>query len=69
MVMGPATIVVLLTAGVLFLLGVLIINAGRRGRAPGATCACGHLNPRRARYCAHCGEKLNGPDTSSENRE
>jgi hypothetical protein len=23
---------------------------------------CGHVNPKRARYCARCGRKLTGPE-------
>ncbi len=67
--MGPATIVVLLIVGVLFLLAVLIINAGKGGRRPGPTCASGHTNRPGARYCAHCGNKLSDADNQIEKGE
>jgi len=67
--MGPATVVVFLIVGVLFLLGVLIINAGKGGRRPGPTCASGHTNPPGARYCARCGKKLTEADSQIEKGE
>ncbi|MFH1746363.1 MAG: hypothetical protein ABIG44_04890 [Planctomycetota bacterium] len=68
MIAGPATLTILITVVVLFLIGVVLFRQSRRRstsrpserRQPTTkNCAhCQHDNPRRATYCAHCGRKL-----------
>ena len=61
---GPATFVVLLVAGVLLVLGALLLGGSNRKRKRRMindrnTCAgCGHHNPDNARFCAKCGDNL-----------
>ena len=59
MVTGPATFVVLFAAGMLLVLGALILGGNARRRRRGKRCAgCGKQNVRDARFCAACGETL-----------
>jgi len=61
---GPATFVVLLVAGVLLVLGALLLGGSNRKRkrrmiTDRNTCAgCGHRNTDNARFCAKCGNDL-----------
>lgn len=59
-VTGIATMVVMLLAGVMLVMGALILGGGKlaRPRRAGACAKCGHKNAQSAIYCAQCGEKL-----------
>jgi hypothetical protein len=55
---APATVFVLLMAGVLLVLGAILLGAGL-GRPAGRECPkCLHRNPAGAKFCAHCGHVL-----------
>lgn len=55
---GFATMTVLLIAGVLLVLGALLLGSGVCGRRRLPCPHCGHDNARAAQYCGQCGEKL-----------
>lgn len=54
--LGPATFTVLLAAGVLLLIGGLIL--ARRGRTRTVCRACGRRNTAGAQFCGNCGARL-----------
>lgn len=57
----PATMVVMLVVGFFVLLAVAILAGSRGASEPQVICrqaGCGHANPRKARYCGHCGHLL-----------
>ncbi|MFQ5805752.1 MAG: zinc-ribbon domain-containing protein [Phycisphaerae bacterium] len=61
-VWGPATFVVMLIAGLLLVLGALLLGGSSRKRKKACgehTCEkCGHANRANARFCARCGHDL-----------
>ncbi len=76
---GPATITVLLLAGVLLVVGAIVLGSSSR---PGRPCAprraagaadrcpqCHGTNPGRAQFCAHCGTRLINNDAEPSNTE
>lgn len=64
MYVGPATVVVLFVAGVLLVLGALLLGRRRSGGVsdytPCSTCSCGHANRAGSKFCAKCGAPLRG---------
>lgn len=61
----PATMTVLVVAGLLLILGVILVRASRSDSPPtspagdGPLCPqCRHVNDPEARFCAHCGSAL-----------
>jgi hypothetical protein len=63
MLSGPTTMIALLVAGCLMILGVIVAAGGRSPGDPGGEprkCTCGHPNRANARFCAQCGAPLSG---------
>jgi len=67
MFLGPMTLIVAAVLVICFIAGVAILAGGRDPSAEPRLCPhCQYKNPRRARYCAGCGQKLSGgkPDAT-----
>jgi hypothetical protein len=61
MIFGPMTLIVAVVTGVFLVAGILILRRGCAADSATEPRRCPHCqnaNPRRARYCAGCGQKL-----------
>jgi hypothetical protein len=60
-----AIVIFILVIGVVLWIGAMMSAADSQRSKYRRICPgedCGHVNPRRARYCARCGRKLTGPE-------
>jgi len=56
---APATFIVMLTVGVLLVLGAIILGSSNRRTRRRRICAkCGAVNRHDAQFCAKCGNQL-----------
>lgn len=61
MFLGPMTLIVAVVLGVCLVAGILILARAHRADSaaePKRCPRCQYANPRRAQYCAGCGQKL-----------
>ena len=68
--MAPEIIVFILVLGVLLWIWALRGRSDPQNPRYHRICPaenCGHVNPKRARYCARCGRKLTGADGQADN--
>ncbi len=68
--MVPSIVILILIAGVLLWIWALLGRSDPQNPRYHRICPaedCGHVNPRRARYCARCGRKLTGADGQGDN--
>jgi hypothetical protein len=60
----PTIVVLILIIGVVLWIGAMVSAASTRKSKYNRICPgqdCGHVNPKRARYCARCGRELTAP--------